>query len=86
MAPPGCLSEDEALVLAVFRRRRVGHGFGLTATTFSYELHGRTGADIRRVLDGLVQRGLLAVRPEVKDFYILTRSGELLSRDAGIQA
>jgi hypothetical protein len=86
MAPTGCLSEDEALVLAVFRGRRIGHGFGLTATTFSYELHGRTGADVRRVLDGLVQRGLLAVRPEVKDFYILTRSGELLSAGSGAGA
>jgi|GEM_PF-2853087 hypothetical protein len=74
-----CLSPEEEAVLAVFKVHRIRYGFGLTTSTFARELSDRPGIDIRRVLGGMVQRGLLKVLPEVPDFYILTRSGEVLS-------
>lgn len=75
-----CLSREEEAILAVFQSHRIRFGFGLTCSTFLHELHGRPEIDVRRVLTGLVQRGLLKVLPEVRDFYILTRSGEVLTR------
>jgi hypothetical protein len=74
-----CLSWEEVAILAVFKSHRIRFGFGLTYSTFLHELHARPEIDVRAVLTGLVQRGLLKVLPEVKDFYILTRSGEVLS-------
>lgn len=74
-----CLSRDEETILAIFKSHRIRFGFGLTYSTFQNELHGRPEIDVRLVLNGLVQRGLLKVLPEVRDFYVLTRSGEVLS-------
>jgi len=79
MGHADCLSLDEETVLAVFKSHRIRFGYGLTYSTFVHDLHGRPGIDVRLVLDGLVQRSLLKVLPEVRDFYILTRSGEVLA-------
>jgi DNA-binding IclR family transcriptional regulator len=78
MIPHSGQAPEHQAVLEVFERRRIRAGFGLTTATLAHELGGRPEEELRRTLDRMVQLGFLQVMPEVADYYLLTRDGEIL--------
>jgi hypothetical protein len=70
------LSEEETMVLDIYRIRFVNKGVGLTYDVLASELKPYPGFDLDSALGSLVAKGLLQNPHFYKRFYILTAKGK----------